>query len=359
MMKFNSSNRKYCGFSLIGGALFVLLALQPTSINIASAQSDDKAVEFVANIEQIKGHLEQAVANKENGNDTLTLAHVLHPIAEIYDLIEGDLATADSNLNTTLATSLDELSKNVEKLDSSQFVGETDKLNGMLDNAIKLIAPDDNSTLNIMVITNLLDTANSEYKEGVADGAVKEIVEYQDATGFISRAGSVLNKTSSMLNESMKTSADQVMSLFSPLTVKVESAADPTEIETSINDIKQKLSGIIGVPAIQLGGATEETGNKSIEVINNIRDLLTQVIDTYGKQNYTEAEELATKAYLDNFELIESDLKKQDQKLMQDTEVLLREQLRQMIKDKKTTDEVQALVDQIKVNLDSAEKLLS
>jgi len=44
---------------------------------------------------------------------------------------------------------------------------------------------------------------------------------------------------------------------------------------------------------------------------------------------------------------------------MQDTEVLLREQLRQMIKDKKTTDEVQALVDQIKVNLDSAEKLLS
>ena len=68
---------------------------------------------------------------------------------------------------------------------------------------------------------------------------------------------------------------------------------------------------------------------------------------------------MATKAYLDNFELIESDLKKQDQKLMQDTEVLLREQLRQMIKDKKTTDEVQALVDQIKVNLDSAEKLLS
>jgi hypothetical protein len=30
-----------------------------------------------------------------------------------------------------------------------------------------------------------------------------------------------------------------------------------------------------------------------------------------------------------------------------------------MIKDKKTIDEVQALVDQIKVNLDRAEKLLS
>ena len=210
-----------------------------------------------------------------------------------------------------------------------------------------------------MVITNLLDTANAEYEEGVADGAIKEIVEYQDASAFISRAGSVLNKTTSVLNESMNNSADQVMSLFSPLKAKVEAKADPTEIETSINDIKQKMSGIIGISAIQLGGATEDTGNKSIELINNIRDLLTQVIENHEKQNYTEAEELATKAYLDNFEFIESDLAKQDQKLMEDTEGLLREELRQMIKDKKTTAEVQALVDQIKVNLDSAEKLLS
>jgi hypothetical protein len=37
-------------------------------------------------------------------------------------------------------------------------------------------------------------------------------------------------------------------------------------------------------------------------------------------QNYTEAQELATRAYLDNFELIESDLAKQDQKLVEDTE---------------------------------------
>jgi hypothetical protein len=76
-------------------------------------------------------------------------------------------------------------------------------------------------------------------------------------------------------------------------------------------------------------------------------------------QNYTEAEELATRAYLDNFELVESDLAKQDQKLVEDTEVLLREDLRQIIKDKKSIDEVQVLVDQINVNLDRAEKLLS
>jgi hypothetical protein len=359
MTRFNSSNGKYCGFGLIGCTLFVLLILQPTSFNIASSQSEDKKVEFVANIEQMKGHLEQAVANKESGNDTLTLAHVLHPIAELYDLIEVELATADGNLNETLATSLDELSKNIEKLDSTQFIRETDKLNGMLDNAIKLITPEDNSTLNILVINNLLDTANAEYEEGVQDGVIKEIVEYQDANGFISRAGSLLNKTSSTLNDSMKTSTDEVVSLFVPLKAKLEAKSEPMEIETSINDIKQRISSITGISAVQLGQATEESGNKSLELINNIRDLLTQVTQNLEKQNYTEAEELATKAYLDNFEFIESDLAKQDKKLMEDTETLLREELRQMIKDKKTVDEVQTLVDQIKVNLETAEKLLS
>lgn len=359
MMRFNSCNRKYCGLAVISSTIFVLLFLQPMSFNIASSQSGDKKVEFVANIEQMKGHLEQAVANKENRNDTLTLAHVLHPIAELYDLIEVELANADGNLNATLATSLDELSKNVEKLDSNQFTVETTKVNDLLNDAVQLIVPEDNSTLNIMAITDLLDTAKAEYEEGVEDGAIKEIVEYQDANGFISRGGSLLNETSSMLNDSMKTSADEVMSLFSLLKVKVEAKSDPAEIEASVNDINQKLMSLDGISPVQVGQITEGSDNKSIELINNIRDLLTQVIENHQNQNYAEAEELATKAYLDNFEFIESDLAKQDQKLMEDTEVLLREDLRQMIKDKKTTDEVQAVIDQIKVNLDSAEKLLS
>ena len=57
--------------------------------------------------------------------------------------------------------------------------------------------------------------------------------------------------------------------------------------------------------------------------------------------------------------MVESDLAKQDQKLVEDTEVLLRGDLRQIIKNKKYIDEVQVLVDQINVNLDRAKKLLS
>ncbi len=358
-MRITSSSTKCHVFALSSCVAFLFVVLQPTSFNLATAQSDDKTVEFVSNIEMMKGHLEQAVANKDDGNDTLTLAHVLHPIAELYDLIEIKLATADSNLNNTLAASLSELSKNVEKLDSSQFIAETDKVNEMLTKAVKLIVPADNSTLNLVVVSNLLDTANAEYEEGVKEGAIKEIVEYQDARGFISRADSLFNKTSSMLNESMKTEVDKVVSMFPSLNEKVEAKSNVTDVETSINGIKQGISGITGISAAQLGTGTENPDNKSIAIINNIRGLLTQVMEKHKMQNYTEAEESATKAYLDNFEFIESDLAKQDQKLMEDTEVLLRQELRQAIKDKKSIDELQILVDKINMNLDNAEKLLS
>jgi hypothetical protein len=45
-------------------------------------------VDFSSNIEQIRGHLNAAVMNKEAGNNTLAKAHTLHPIAEIYSIIE-------------------------------------------------------------------------------------------------------------------------------------------------------------------------------------------------------------------------------------------------------------------------------
>jgi hypothetical protein len=36
-------------------------------------------IEYVYNIEQMKDHLEQAIVNKEDGNNTLTRAHILPP----------------------------------------------------------------------------------------------------------------------------------------------------------------------------------------------------------------------------------------------------------------------------------------
>jgi plastocyanin len=96
-----------------------------------------------------------------------------------------------------------------------------------------------------------------------------------------------------------------------------------------------------------------------LQIISDIRILLNQTIDEYKKQNYTGAQDLATKAYLDNFEFVEAPLIKLDKTLKQNTELMLREQLRQLIKDKVPFVEIQKLVNNINNNLNQAERILS
>lgn len=201
-------------------------------------------IEYVYNIEQMKGHLEQAILNKEDGNNTLTQAYILHPIVEIYDFIEAPLVTVDSNLNHTLFTSLNALSQNEEKLDVSQFTEETEKSNQMLNDAIKRIVPQENSTLNLIVASWLFDVANTEYEGGVRDGKVIEIVEYQDASGFISRAEALVKDAMPMLNQTMKSLAEEVLSLISPLKSEIQDKAD---IQAPISELKQKISNMTGI----------------------------------------------------------------------------------------------------------------
>jgi len=56
----------------------------------APAFAQTEQVQFAANVEFIKGHLEQSVANKRAGNNELATAHAGHPLAEVYSLIKGD-----------------------------------------------------------------------------------------------------------------------------------------------------------------------------------------------------------------------------------------------------------------------------
>src|SRR5688572_20602692 len=70
-----------------------------TTANVPNAS----LVEFVSNIEQIRGHLDQALINKESGNNTLAQTHSLHPIEEVYSTIEDQLANLNGTLNQTLS----------------------------------------------------------------------------------------------------------------------------------------------------------------------------------------------------------------------------------------------------------------
>jgi high-affinity iron transporter len=105
--------------------------------------------------------------------------------------------------------------------------------------------------------------------------------------------------------------------------------------------------------------STSDVQQTPLEFIDKIKGLLAQTIAEYTNGNYTGAEELATTAYLDNYEYVEAPLAKIDKPLMETTEVMMREELRQMILDQVPLEDLKEHIDKINENLDKSIDLLS
>src|ERR687897_2231349 len=326
---------------------------------IADQGLNSTQVDFASNIEQIRGHLNAAVMNKEAGNNTLAQAHTLHPIAEIYSSIEPQISNASSTLNETLATNLNQLSQIVNTSSTDEFDSQSQRINGILNQTLQQVIPIEtanNSTFRLGIVSDLLSIAGEEYGEAVENGSIKEIVEYQDGQAFISRAQDVFSQTSPTLSSELDTEVRETNGFLSDLNSAIQNKSSPEVVNRSIGAIIHEMSEITGISEESLGG--QGTGTESGEIISEIRSLLNQTVDAYKQQNYAEAEALATTAYLDNFEFIEAPLAEKDEVLMENTEAMLREQLRQLIQNQVPAEQLQQHVDKINSNLDKAEQLL-
>ena len=320
-------------------------------------------VEFVSNIEQIRGHLDQALINKESENITLAEAHTLHPIEEIYSSIEDQLANQNSTLNQTLSAALQNLPSSATNATLQEFESQIDDVNTLLNDSVQAVVPSaefsNNPAFNASVVGLLLEVAGHEYEEAVENGTVKAIVEYQDAQAFIYRAHIIFNSSASNINQSMAHEVEEVNEFFSNLNGAVNNKEDPATVEITINGIIHELAEITGLSESQLIGEEVSAEEQDpIAIINNIKSMLTQLIAAYGSQDYQGAESIAIEAYLENYENVEAPIAQQDQQLMEQTEVMLREELRQMITDRVPVEQIEQHIAMINANLDRATELL-
>ena len=112
----------------------------------------------------------------------------------------------------------------------------------------------------------------------------------------------------------------------------------------------------------EVSATTEEGGEDSqrepAELISTIRSLLNQTMIEYNNQNYTGAADLADVAYIDNFEFLEAPLAEENETLMEETEITLREDLSGLIEERVPSSQVQQLINDINQRLDQTEGLL-
>ena len=105
------------------------------------------------------------------------------------------------------------------------------------------------------------------------------------------------------------------------------------------------------------GEDTQEIQRQPVKIIEDIQVLLNKILNEYKAQNYTRAEELATVAYLENYEYVEAPLAEKNEELMEETEIMLREDLSTAIEEKVPLEQVQQLINIINGNLYQAKQL--
>ena len=111
------------------------------------------------------------------------------------------------------------------------------------------------------------------------------------------------------------------------------------------------------LPSYNINAQEEKEESNPLIFLTNINNLLQNAMTELKAENFTGASDLVDTAYIDNYEYIEDPLKELDKDLMEETEIMIREDLAGAIEDKKSIDEITVLYNNIKTNLDMAEKL--
>jgi len=342
---------------------------------------------FHANIEQIIGHIKMAEFNKNINNNTLAYNHTSHPIEEVLSLVTIPISNIDKKLNDSYFKDLYTLSALVnpsvppsststtKEAFSKQAQSSIDLSNAV----IKTVIPAktlNTTNHNATVIQNLLNTSKEEYEEGVKDGKIVSMLEYQDGTAFMDRAYFLFNNTKSIAANGDR---QMISKLFSNLTHSTLQQKNPEEINKIIDEINKKLaegstssssttntnttnqtmtnpSSSSSIPITNANATnTNNVNSSSLSYISKIRSLLDQVVSTYTANDTAKAKELATTAYLDNFEHIEKPIGKE---LSDAGEQLLRVQLRDQISNKVSLDEIKQTISEANKVLDKAENIL-
>ncbi len=327
-------------------ALATLVMLTATSTQLAFAGSYDEKADLAANLEETLGHFRALELNLDAGNASLALTHATHPVAELYDVMRPVLRAADPELDARVQATLVELkdkaTTDVPRAQAQQAIDDAKQAVEAARAAIvgDRLSNDPEFKLNLM--RGLLETSVAEYGEAVTGGAITEMAEFQDGSAFVWRSQQIFDTVSGDLDPG---DATEIASYYDQVWASYGSLADPSAVEAQVGGILSKIDQIAG---------DDGTGDDLLAYVENIRTLLADAKQAYGDGDGDLALSLATRAYLDNYEFLEApliDLGKED--LMAEVEIMMREDLRNMIKSGAAPSAVNAQIDAILAKMDT------
>lgn len=322
----------------------VVVSIMLLTQNAYAESTYEEKLEFAEALEEMTGHFWALEKNIDEKNGELALVHASHPIAELYSVIKPELHEHDSELDQKLQEALTDLPL-VVKSNPEEIQSSIQEIKDMIGQARTTVVGDDLSgdiSFQLDLIKSLIHTAEVEYEEAVSNGEIHEMAEYQDGSAFVWKSEQIFDSIKTDLPEQK---SEEIEEFYEDLWMAIEQKAEPTNVEVYINGIIHEIDEIQG-----------ESGSEVdlLVYVENIESLLTSVKTEYQNGNTDTALSLATKAYLDNFEFLEGPLEESgNEELVHEIEIMMREDLRGMIKNKAPSNEINQHVDSILEKMES------
>ena len=325
--------------------LITAFVLTISSTHHAFANEQEK-LEFGASLEEALGHFRALENNLDEGNTQLAITHATHPIAELYDSIKPTLVEAspslDAKVNSILINLKDKASTQVSRAAAQNAIEEAKDVIEEARQAVIEESLSNDPKFKLALMKTLLETSIVEYAEAVSDGTIHEMAEFQDGSAFVWRSQQILTSIGSGIDSETRS---EMNGMFADLNAAYDAKVDPSKVDELTTDILSEINGNLGV-------STKE--DRLLDYVETIRMLLGDAKTEYRAGNTDLALSYVTKAYLDNYEFLEMPLVDAgERELMEEIEVMMREELRDMIKSGESPQTIDAHIDSILLRMDT------
>ncbi len=314
--------------------------------------SSNDLILITLNTHRILEQMNLVQASLTTGDDTRAFEHAYITHSIIFPSIKDKLKEIDKDSTARLESLLIDLPILVRSSAQSPEIGtKLTEITSTLKNInSKLLDPNSSeyhSIISSTIIVLLNDT--SKYYELSHYGSTKDPsnqVDYENSVGMVDISNSLYKNISKSFSDSKQ---QEFESFFTDLKNSLSTKSEAESISKLITAIQVNLSEDSNIQS-----------DDSLQIyFANIKDLLTK-IDLALKNNsdYASAQKYATTAYLDNFEYIEAPLEKVDPTLMLNIEIMMREKLRELLKNEQHA-QATVLLTNITSNLLHAASLLN
>jgi high-affinity iron transporter len=327
-------------------------------VNDEQLQSAESLIIFI-NLERIGTQMNLTQFSLSKGNLEGAFQHAYIPHSVTYPVLKPILSEIDPASSKDLEALLTDLPIKVRTAQSpdeaySNIEPDVAEVNSLLNrvsnsNVGKTSLEDKGFLLQTSAV--LLQDAVQSYKlsNTTSSQASSSNLDSQNALGLINSSMLNFERIADSVDDRRR---DEIRSFYGQLQEGIK-MGDPFDTVAGVasaieRDFSEELTLSRG----------SESGTEQLQYFSTIRDLLNSVIESVNDGDYEAADAAAIKAYLDNYEYLEAPIEKHDPDLMLDIEIEMREELRQMIREERSPQEIGNFITAILGKLDQAEELL-